>query len=81
MGCTQVIGRVLDKNKISGMSVLTGVRRRRRRSRHTRYGCSDDATNSKKMTQDDVLEVCDGEGSSRVKGIKPEVYLHDVLVR
>jgi hypothetical protein len=30
---------------------------------------------------DDVLEVGDGEGSSRIKGIKPEVYLHDVLVR
>jgi hypothetical protein len=81
MGCTQVIGRVLDKNKISGMSVLTGVWRRRRRSQHTRYGCSDDVTNSKNMTQDYVLEVWDGEGSSRVKEIKPEVYLHDVLVR
>jgi hypothetical protein len=30
------------------------------------------------MTQDHVLDIGDGEGSSRVKGIKPEVYLRDV---
>jgi hypothetical protein len=38
------------------------------------------ANNDDKM-HDDVLEVGDGERSSWVKGIKPEVYLHDVLVR
>jgi hypothetical protein len=37
--------------------------------------------NIKKTTQDHVLEIGDGEGSSQVKEIKPEVYLHDVLVR
>jgi hypothetical protein len=37
------------------------------------------ASNDNKM-HDDVLEVGDGERRSRVKGIKPEVYLHDVLV-
>jgi hypothetical protein len=38
------------------------------------------ANNDDKM-HDDVLEVGDGERSSRIKRIKPEVYLHDVLVR
>jgi hypothetical protein len=32
------------------------------------------AANNKMMTQNHVLEVGDGEGSTRVKGIKPEVY-------
>jgi hypothetical protein len=33
------------------------------------------------MTQDHVLKVGDSERSRRVKEIKPEVYLRDVLIR
>jgi hypothetical protein len=37
--------------------------------------------NSNKMTQDHVLKVGDSERSRRVKEIKPEVYLRDVLAQ